>query len=192
VEKKNTTPENQKKIEIQKTNNTNNKQQPKPVTQLSKTEPPETKKQKTTKQPQKTTEQPQKTAEQPQKPETPNPDQEKSATPTAPTQNKRKAVQQEEATTPPAKIQRSNSATNTVPVRFQRVDITKTKFGNKKLEDNSFASNTHQYGMKAAEDFGKVRGDRFKHEKTKKKRGGYKGKISIEVKSIPFDSDGEE
>jgi len=90
---------------------------------------------------------------------------------------------------PTAKIQRSEQ---TLGVRFQRVDVSKTKFSNKKLADNSFASNSHEYGFKAAEELGKVKGDRFRHEKTKKKRGSYRGHISTEVKSIPLDSDGED
>jgi hypothetical protein len=52
--------------------------------------------------------------------------------------------------------------------RFQRVDPTKTQFSNKKLADNSYKANAHLYGKKAAETLGKVKGDRFRHEKTKK------------------------
>jgi hypothetical protein len=37
---------------------------------------------------------------------------------------------------------------------------------------------------------GKVKGDRFRHEKTKKKRGTYKGMgIDMNIKSIPLDDD---
>jgi len=118
----------------------------------------------------------------------------KNGTPTAqistPTDNEKKRKAEEVTTdSPNTKIQRSNQSGG---VRFQRIDVSKTKFSNKKLADNSFASNSHQYGAKAAEDLSKVKGDRFKHEKTKKKRGSYKGKISLAINSIPFDSSEEE
>jgi len=79
---------------------------------------------------------------------------------------------------------------NSVPNRFQRVDVSKTNVRNNKLMDNSYAANAHQYGKRAAEDLGRVKGDRFRHEKTKKKRGSYKGGvITTDVKSIPLDDE---
>ncbi|CAM9416466.1 unnamed protein product, partial [Ectocarpus sp. 8 AP-2014] len=48
------------------------------------------------------------------------------------------------------------------------------------------------YGFKASEKLSKVRGKDFRHEKTKKKRGSYRGgEISMNSYSVKFDdSDG--
>lgn len=46
------------------------------------------------------------------------------------------------------------------------------------------------YGFKASEKLSKVRGRDFRHEKTKKKRGNYRGgQISMASNSVKFDSD---
>jgi len=89
------------------------------------------------------------------------------------------------------KMKREKKKTNaTIANRFQRVDVTKTQFGNnQKLLDNSFESNAHNYGKKAADVLGKVKGDRFRHEKIKRKRGYKGGTITTDVKSIPLDDD---
>jgi len=60
---------------------------------------------------------------------------------------------------------------------------------NAKLLDNSFESNAHQHGRKAADVLGKVKGDRFRHEKIKRKRGYKGGTITTDIKSIPLDDD---
>jgi len=70
---------------------------------------------------------------------------------------------------------------------FKRVDD--DKWNKEQLPDNSFASKKgDDWGAKAAEDFGKVKGRGFRHEKTKKKRGSYRGgKIERNsVNSIKF------
>lgn len=44
------------------------------------------------------------------------------------------------------------------------------------------------YGFKASEKLSKVRGKDFRHEKTKKKRGSYRGgEISMNSYSVKFD-----
>ena len=72
---------------------------------------------------------------------------------------------------------------------FRRVkaeDITITKEG---LKDNSFKA-FDSWGAKANQDLIVTKGKSFKHEKTKKKRGSYRGgEINVGVNSIRFDSD---
>jgi len=47
-----------------------------------------------------------------------------------------------------------------------------------------------EWGGKASEDLFKVKGKGFRHEKTKKKRGGYRGgRLDLTVKSFKFDDD---
>merc|ERR1711953_866523 len=61
-----------------------------------------------------------------------------------------------------------------------------------KLNDNSFESKAgfDTWGAKASKDLIVTRGKSFRHEKTKKKRGSYKGgPINMGVASIKFDSD---
>jgi len=86
------------------------------------------------------------------------------------------------------KRQRSNSG------RFQRVDSGKTQFENSKLANNSyFSKGGESWGARAQEDLGKVKGNRFRHEKTKKKRGSYRGgEISYAINSVPLCSDSDE
>jgi len=78
--------------------------------------------------------------------------------------------------------------------RFQRIDPTKIAITNEKLANNSyFAKGGESWGAKAATDLEKTRGDRFRHEKTKKKRGTYRGGAinTTGVFSIPLDDDSE-
>lgn len=76
---------------------------------------------------------------------------------------------------------------------FRRVDPSLAK--QCLVKDNSFfAGGTSSWGRKAAEDLIVTRGKGFKHEKTKKKRGTYKGgAIDVNaVNSVRFpDSDDE-
>ncbi|KAJ6844750.1 suppressor protein SRP40 [Iris pallida] len=78
---------------------------------------------------------------------------------------------------------------------FQRVKVDEVKFADERLQDNSYWAldkSGSGYGAKAQEVLGQVRGRDFRHEKTKKKRGSYRGgQIDFESKSIKFDSDGE-
>uniref|UniRef100_A0A6B2L771 Srp40 C-terminal domain-containing protein n=1 Tax=Arcella intermedia TaxID=1963864 RepID=A0A6B2L771_9EUKA len=78
--------------------------------------------------------------------------------------------------------------------RFQRIDPSKINIANEKLANNSyFAKGGESWGAKAATDLEKTRGDRFRHEKTKKKRGTYRGGAinTTGVFSIPLDDDSE-
>jgi len=64
------------------------------------------------------------------------------------------------------------------------------KFSDRRLADNSFQGKGETWGMKAQRDLGKVTGDRFRHEKTKKKRGTYQGRgIDFGVRSVPLEDD---
>merc|ERR1711864_18907 len=75
---------------------------------------------------------------------------------------------------------------------FRRVDLYGDIEVAKKLSDNSFESKAgfDAYGAKASQDLIVTKGKSFRHEKTKKKRGSYKGgAISCGVASIKFDSD---
>lgn len=61
------------------------------------------------------------------------------------------------------------------------------------FKDNSFHAKTGDgWGKKAAQDFAYVQGKNFRHEKTKKKRGSYKGgEINMGIHSVKF-SDNED
>ncbi|KAK1429733.1 hypothetical protein QVD17_11951 [Tagetes erecta] len=73
---------------------------------------------------------------------------------------------------------------------FQRVKIDEVEFAHDKLQDNSYWAKDGAeigYGAKAQEVLGQVRGRDFWHEKTKKKRGSYRGGlIDQESHSIKF------
>ncbi|KAK2169820.1 hypothetical protein NP493_1175g01002 [Ridgeia piscesae] len=63
-----------------------------------------------------------------------------------------------------------------------------------RLADNSFAAKSNArgaWGEKASHDLIHTQGKSFRHEKTKKKRGSYKGGPidTTSVNSIKFDSD---
>jgi len=105
---------------------------------------------------------------------------------------KRKAPSQSEETDggnfSAQKRQRSSSG------RFQRVDPN-IQYENRKLADNSYAAKGGEsWGYKAQSDFSKVKGYHFRHEKTKKKRGSYRGgTISLAVNSVSLcNSDDDE
>jgi hypothetical protein len=79
---------------------------------------------------------------------------------------------------------------------FQRVKLEDVKFADDRLQDNSYWAKggaDSGYGAKAQEVLGQVRGRGFRHEKTKKKRGTYRGgQIDLQTHSIKFnDSDDE-
>ncbi|KAJ8470846.1 hypothetical protein OPV22_025189 [Ensete ventricosum] len=73
---------------------------------------------------------------------------------------------------------------------FQRVKIEEIKFADERLKDNSYWAKHGAdmgYGAKAQEVLGQVRGRDFRHEKTKKKRGSYRGgQIDLQAHSIKF------
>ncbi|KAK9803655.1 hypothetical protein WJX72_008580 [[Myrmecia] bisecta] len=76
---------------------------------------------------------------------------------------------------------------------FQRVKAEEW-LGAKGSWDNSYRAQYGEdgYGLKAQEILGQVRGRDFRHEKTKKKRGSYRGGlIDDNIRSFKFESDGE-
>ncbi|XVE79940.1 hypothetical protein DITRI_Ditri14bG0097700 [Diplodiscus trichospermus] len=79
---------------------------------------------------------------------------------------------------------------------FQRVNINDVVIGDRKLEDNSYWAKDgaeNGYGAKAQEVLGQVRGRDFRHEKTKKKRGSYRGgQIDLQSYSIKFNYSDDE
>ncbi|XP_023765486.1 suppressor protein SRP40 [Lactuca sativa] len=79
---------------------------------------------------------------------------------------------------------------------FQRVKIDQVEFAHEKLQDNSYWAKDGAeigYGAKAQEVLGQVRGRDFRHEKTKKKRGSYRGGlIDLQSHSIKFNYSDEE
>ncbi|TYI31564.1 hypothetical protein ES332_A05G459100v1 [Gossypium tomentosum] len=79
---------------------------------------------------------------------------------------------------------------------FQRVNVDEVEFVDSRLEDNSYWAKDGAetgYGAKAQEVLGQVRGRGFRHEKTKKKRGSYRGgQIDLQSHSIKFNYSDEE
>ncbi|KAL0084862.1 SRP40, C-terminal domain-containing protein, partial [Phycomyces blakesleeanus] len=76
---------------------------------------------------------------------------------------------------------------------FQRVKPEEVEFTDDRLKDNSYVgkggSDEMSYGWKAHVDLIKTRGDKFRAEKNKKKRGAYRGgAITFESHSIKFDA----
>lgn len=72
---------------------------------------------------------------------------------------------------------------------FRRVMAEQAEYTDPKQRDNSFQAKQgkDKYGEKAYKDLITVKGKNFKKEKTKKKKGNYKGgQISQEVNSIKF------
>lgn len=94
------------------------------------------------------------------------------------------------------KKQRNGSAEPKTINAFQRVKIDEVEFAHEKLQDNSYWAKDGAdvgYGAKAQEVLGQVRGRDFRHEKTKKKRGSYRGgQIDLQSHSIKFDYSDEE
>ncbi|CAK8564079.1 unnamed protein product [Lathyrus sativus] len=79
---------------------------------------------------------------------------------------------------------------------FQRVQVDKIEFVDERLQDNSYWAKDGAesgYGAKAEEILGQVRGRDFRHEKTKKKRGTYRGGvIDLHSHSVKFNYSDEE
>ncbi|XP_008794470.2 suppressor protein SRP40-like isoform X1 [Phoenix dactylifera] len=99
--------------------------------------------------------------------------------------NSAKAIKKEKSSAEPQTV---NS--------FRRVKADDVQFADKRLQDNSYwakAGADDGYGAKAQEILGQVRGRDFRHEKTKKKRGTYKGgQIDLQSYSIKFNYSDEE
>jgi len=74
---------------------------------------------------------------------------------------------------------------------FQRVNANSAKYYDEKLKDNSFESRGARpgdYGAKANQDLIVTRGDGFRKEKNKKKRGSYRGgDITLHSHSFKFE-----
>ncbi|KAF7806691.1 nucleolar and coiled-body phosphoprotein 1 isoform X2 [Senna tora] len=79
---------------------------------------------------------------------------------------------------------------------FQRVKADEVVFADERLQDNSYWAKDGAesgYGAKAEEILGQVRGRDFRHEKTKKKRGTYRGgHIDLQSHSIKFNYSDDE
>ncbi|XP_022753443.1 lisH domain-containing protein C1711.05-like [Durio zibethinus] len=79
---------------------------------------------------------------------------------------------------------------------FQRVNIDDVVFVDSRLEDNSYWAKDgaeNGYGAKAQGILGQVRGRDFRHEKTKKKRGSYRGgQIDLQSHSVKFNYSDDE
>lgn len=87
----------------------------------------------------------------------------------------------------------NGSAEPTSVKAFQRVKADEVKFIDDRLKDNSYWAKDGAdsgYGAKAQGILGQVRGRDFRHEKTKKKRGTYRGgQIDLQSHSIKFNYD---
>ncbi|KAL5225811.1 hypothetical protein ABZP36_012450 [Zizania latifolia] len=97
--------------------------------------------------------------------------------------------------TKPNKRQKISTEPKTVNA-FQRVKLDNVKFADDRLQDNSYWAKDGAdsgYGAKAQEILGQVRGRGFRHEKTKKKRGAYRGgQIDLQTHSIKFNNSDDE
>lgn len=94
------------------------------------------------------------------------------------------------------KKQRNGSVEPKTITAFQRVKADDVVFTDERLKDNSYWAKDgaeNGYGAKAQEILGQVRGRDFRHEKTKKKRGSYRGgQIDLESHSIKFNYSDDE
>lgn len=94
------------------------------------------------------------------------------------------------------KKQHNGSAEPKTINAFQRVKIDEVEFADEKLQDNSYWAKDGAeigYGAKAQEVLGQVRGRDFRHEKTKKKRGSYRGgMIDLQSHSVKFNYSDED
>ncbi|KAH9610455.1 hypothetical protein KSS87_017155 [Heliosperma pusillum] len=84
----------------------------------------------------------------------------------------------------------NGSAEPSIAKAFQRVKPEDVEFADERLQDNSYWAKDGAdsgYGAKAQEVLGQVRGRDFRHEKTKKKRGSYRGgQIDLRTHSVKF------
>ncbi|XP_072986767.1 uncharacterized protein [Typha latifolia] len=91
---------------------------------------------------------------------------------------------------------KNSSEPKTTINAFQRVKVEEVKFADEKLQDNSYWAKggaDSGYGAKAQGILGQVRGRDFRHEKTKKKRGTYRGgQIDLQSHSVKFNYSDEE
>jgi len=89
------------------------------------------------------------------------------------------------------KIQINGTKEKKQNVPFKRVREDEVEFIDPRLANNSYrAKGGDQWGEKASEDLIKTRGKGFRHAKTKKKKGTYRGgPIDMGVNSIKFNYD---
>ncbi|KAG9439416.1 hypothetical protein H6P81_019581 [Aristolochia fimbriata] len=96
----------------------------------------------------------------------------------------------------PKALKKEDSAEPRTAKAFQRVKIDEVEFVDERLQDNSYWAKGGAdagYGAKAQEVLGQVRGRDFRHEKTKKKRGSYRGgQIDLQSHSIKFNYSDDE
>ena len=72
--------------------------------------------------------------------------------------------------------------------RFSRIDVQRVEFAHPSLKDNQFKQNKDSFGAKANHDLLITRGKGFRVEKTKKKKGSYRGgNITTQVSSYKFE-----
>ncbi|KAL3745857.1 hypothetical protein ACJRO7_014888 [Eucalyptus globulus] len=94
------------------------------------------------------------------------------------------------------KKQRNGSAEPTTAKAFQRIKVDEVLYADDRLKDNSYWAKDGAetgYGAKAQEVLGQVRGRDFRHEKTKKKRGSYRGgQIDLQSHSVKFNYSDDE
>ncbi|KAI0030834.1 SRP40, C-terminal domain-containing protein, partial [Vararia minispora EC-137] len=73
----------------------------------------------------------------------------------------------------------------------QRIKADEVSFDNERLKDNTFESrgaSSNDYGAKASADLIVTRGEGFRKEKNKKKRGSYRGgDITLQTHSFRFE-----
>ncbi|KAK4757798.1 hypothetical protein SAY87_019099 [Trapa incisa] len=85
---------------------------------------------------------------------------------------------------------------STTTKAFQRIKADEVEFADERLKDNSYWAKGGAeigYGAKAQEVLGQVRGKDFRHEKTKKKRGSYRGgQIDLQTHSVKFNYSDDE
>ncbi|CAN1231676.1 Nucleolar and coiled-body phosphoprotein 1 [Linum grandiflorum] len=95
-----------------------------------------------------------------------------------------------------SKKQQNGPSEPTTAQRFQRVKADEVVFSDERLKDNSYWAKDGAeigYGAKAQEVLGQVKGKGFRHEKTKKKRGSYRGgQIDQNTHSVKFNYSDEE
>ncbi|KAG2699523.1 hypothetical protein I3843_07G194800 [Carya illinoinensis] len=95
-----------------------------------------------------------------------------------------------------SKKQRNGSVEPKTVNAFQRVKADEVVFTDERLKDNSYWAKDGAesgYGAKAQEILGQVRGRDFRHEKTKKKRGTYRGGlIDLQSHSVKFNYSDDE
>ncbi|KAF5456410.1 hypothetical protein F2P56_025899 [Juglans regia] len=95
-----------------------------------------------------------------------------------------------------SKKQRNGSVEPKTVNAFQRVKADEVVFTDDRLKDNSYWAKDGAesgYGAKAQEILGQVRGRDFRHEKTKKKRGTYRGGlIDLHSHSVKFNYSDDE